>query len=73
MRLIRGWAGTAIRTEMLENASDDFDVKDCFKILREVSQTVCPTVVSMVYDVTERTVYWCEKRNWDHMQKFDFC
>ena len=51
--------------EMLKNASEDFDVKDCFEVLRAVSQEVCPTVVSMVYDVNERTVCWCEDRNWD--------
>ncbi|MBP5166375.1 MAG: hypothetical protein ILP09_03870 [Oscillospiraceae bacterium] len=50
---------------MLRNASDDFDVKDCFEVLRAASQEVCPTVVSMVFDVTERTVYWCENRKWD--------
>jgi hypothetical protein len=51
--------------DMLDNATDDFDVEDCFDVLKAVSQEVCPTVVSMVYDVTERTVYWCENRDWD--------
>ena len=50
-------------------ASDDFDVKDCFAILKKVSQEVCPTVVSMVFDVTEMKVYWCEKRQWDNIQE----
>lgn len=51
-------------TKMLQEASDDFDVKDCFKILEAVSQVVCPTVVSMVFDVTDMKVYWCENRNY---------
>lgn len=52
---------------MLNDSSDGFDVGECFEILRAVSQEVCPTVVSMVYDVTERTVYWCEDRRWDNV------
>ncbi|MBO4339475.1 MAG: hypothetical protein J5877_06130 [Clostridia bacterium] len=55
--------------EMLRNASDDFDVKDCFEVLKAVSQTVCPTVVSMVYDVGERKVYWCENRDYDNISE----
>jgi len=55
--------------EMLEAAGDDFDVNDCFGILREVSQTVCPTVVSMVFDVSENTVWWCENRQWERIEK----
>ena len=53
---------------LLQNASDDFDVRDCFAVLQAVAQEVCPTVVSMVFDVDERTVYWCEKRDWDNIQ-----
>ena len=60
-----GWDRYHTAEEMLEKASDDFDVEDCFELLRTVSQEVCPTVVSMVYDVTDRTVYWCENRDWD--------
>ena len=60
-----GWDRYHIAKDMLEKATDDFDVEDCFKILKAVSQEVCPTVVSMVYDLTERTVYWCENRDWD--------
>lgn len=60
-----GWDRYRKADEMLKNASDSFDVKDCFEILKTVSQTVCPTVVSMVYDVTERKVYWCENRQYD--------
>ncbi len=51
---------------LLKNASDDFDVDNCFEILKEVSQIVCPTVVSMVFDVDENTVYWCENREWNN-------
>lgn len=60
-------------TQMLKNASDDFDAADCFEILKKTAQTVCPTVVSMVYDVTDRVVYWCEHRNWSDIksQKFE--
>ncbi|MBR4762310.1 MAG: hypothetical protein IK086_06705, partial [Clostridia bacterium] len=50
-------------------AADDFDVKDCFGVLKAVSQEVCPTVVSMVYDVGEKTVYWCENRNWSDIKE----
>ena len=53
---------------MLREASENFDVADCFAVLRAVAQTVCPTVVSMVFDVRERTVYWCEDRNWDNIR-----
>ena len=45
-----GWDRYHTAKEMLEQASDDFDVKDCFAILRKVSQEVCPTVVSKVFD-----------------------
>lgn len=57
-------------TEMLETANDDFDVKDCFNVLKEVAQTVCPTVVSMVYDVTNKKVYWCENRKFDSINEY---
>ncbi|MBR0104716.1 MAG: hypothetical protein IJM06_03835 [Firmicutes bacterium] len=60
-----GWDRYKKAESMLEGAAEDFDVKDCFEILKAVSQEVCPTVVSMVYDVGEKTVYWCENRNWD--------
>lgn len=60
-----GWDRYKKAEEMLENAKDDFDVKDCFDVLKEVSQTVCPTVVSMVFDINEKTVYWCKNRNYE--------
>jgi len=63
-----GWDRYNKADEMLKNASDGFDVKDCFEVLKAVSQTVCPTVVSMVYDVTDRTVYWCENREYDKIK-----
>ena len=64
-----GWDRYNTAREMLEKASDDFDVKDSFAILKKVSQIVCPTVISMVFDVTEMKVYWCEKRQWDNIQE----
>ena len=53
---------------MLQSAPDDFGVKDCFSVLRAVSQEVCPTVVSMVFDVRNRIVHWCENRKWDSIR-----
>ena len=67
-----GWDRYHIASSMLENASDDFDVKDCFEILKAVSQNVCPTAVSMVFDVTDMKVYWCEQRKWDRIQEQAF-
>ena len=63
-----GWDRYHTAERMLQGASDKFDVQDCFEILKAVSQEVCPTVVSMVYDVAERTVYWCENRNWEQIE-----
>ena len=57
---------------MLAAATDEFDVDDCFCVLKEVSQTVCPTVISMVYDVTEKTVYWCYDRNYSRVESKRF-
>ena len=67
-----GWDRYLKAEEMLRDASNDFDVEDCFTVLKEVSQTVCPTVVSMVYDVTDRTVYWCENREWESRKEKKF-
>ena len=64
-----GWDRYHKAEEMLQKASDDFDTEDCFRILKAVSQEVCPTVVSMVFDVSEMTVYWCENREWNKVQK----
>ena len=68
-----GWDRYHTAEEMLKNANTDFDVEDCFKVLMAVAQTECPTVVSMVYDVSSRTVYWCENREWDKVRKHAFC
>ena len=50
--------------ELLRAAPDTFGVSDAFAVLRAVAQQVCPTCVSMVFDVTERKVYWCEQQDW---------
>ena len=52
---------------MLDN--DDFDVSDCLEVLKSTAQTVCPTVVSMVFDVSENRVHWCENRDLDMMKE----
>lgn len=67
-----GWDRYHTAEKMLAQASDDFDATDCFAILRAVSQEVCPTVVSMVYDVTENKVYWCENRQWNRVHEKTF-
>ncbi|MBQ4239829.1 MAG: hypothetical protein II672_01810, partial [Oscillospiraceae bacterium] len=67
-----GWDRYNTAESMLSGSSHVFDVDDCFEILRKVSQEVCPTVVSMVYDVTEKTVYWCKDRNWAVIEKHSF-
>ncbi len=54
---------------MLKNAAEDFDVEDGFAVLRSVAQEVCPTVVSMIYDVRARTVSWCENRDWENVRR----
>lgn len=54
---------------MLREADASFGVGDCFRVLRAVSQTECPTVVSMVFDVNERTVHWCLNREWDRIER----
>ena len=59
-----GWDRYHVAESMIQDASDDFDVDDCFDILKTVAQDVCPTVVSMVFDVTDRKVYWCENKDW---------
>jgi len=64
-----GWDRYNIAVRMLDSADDAFDVSDCFEILKATAQTVCPTVVSMVFDVTEGIVYWCENRNYNQIEK----
>ncbi len=63
-----GWDRYQKAEAMLKDAPEDFDVPDAFAVLRETSQEVCPTVVSMVFDVGERTVFWCENRAWDSIR-----
>ena len=53
---------------MLKNADKNFNVDNMFEILKATSQEVCPTVVSMVFDVLENTIYWCENREWNKIQ-----
>lgn len=67
-----GWDRYQEALTRLEGASEDFSVEDCFALLKATSQEVCPTVVSMVYDVTERKVYWCENRDWEHRKQVSF-
>ncbi len=67
-----GWDRYQKATELLNEASDDFSVPDCFDLLKAVSQTFCPTVVSMVYDMTEKTIYWCENRQWNTIEQKTF-
>ena len=57
-------------TEMLEAGYCDLDVQGCLEILKRASQTACPTVVSMVFDVEENTVYWCERMQWDEVTRY---
>lgn len=64
-----GWDRYQTAVNMLEEAEDDFDVADCFEILKATSQEVCPTVVSMVLDASENMVYWCENRDWNHIHQ----
>jgi len=63
-----GWDRYHTAEAMLEEASDDFDVNDCFEVLKAVAQEVCPTVVTMVFDVGAREVFWCENREWDKIR-----
>ena len=65
-----GWDRYQKAEGLLKDAADDFDVSDCFTVLRAVSQEICPTVVSMVFDVRERTVYWCENRKWEEIRSY---
>ena len=64
-----GWDRYNKAVEMLENKNEDFDVSDCFEILRQTAQTICPTVVSIVFDAADNMVYWCENREWSKIQK----
>ena len=55
------------------NSRGDFvGMPTCWPFLKAVSQEVCPTVVSMVFDVGECTVYWCENRQWEQIHRKQF-
>ena len=64
-----GWNRYTKAVELLEAKDEDFDVADCFEVLKQTAQTVCPTVVSMVFDAADNTVYWCEKQEWNNIRK----
>ena len=64
-----GWDRYQKAVEMLENKDAEFGVSDCFEILKQTSQTICPTVVSMVFDIADSMVYWCENREWNKVEK----
>ena len=59
--------------ELLSKVTETFDVKECFETLKACSQEECPTVVSMVFDINEMKVYWCENRQWDKIESKEFC
>ena len=67
-----GWDRYQTAESMLNELREDFGADECFDVLKAVSQEVCPTIVSMVYDVTDRTVYWCEDRNWTDIKHHSF-
>lgn len=64
-----GWDRYNKAVEMLERANDNFSVEDCFAILKATAQTICPTVVSMVFDVSQNIIYWCENQNWSKIEQ----
>lgn len=64
-----GWDRYHKAVEMLENKNEDFDVTDCFEILKQTAQTTCPTAVSMVFDIADNMVYWCKNREWNKIEK----
>ena len=66
-----GWDRYRKAEAMLERAGENFGPEDCFAVLKAVSQEVCPTVVSMVFDVGEKRVYWCENRAWDQVRSVE--
>lgn len=54
---------------MLDEANEDFGVEEAFAILEGTAQEICPTVVSMVFDVDANKVYWCENREWKNRKE----
>lgn len=67
-----GWDRYVKAKKMLEEAGGNISVGYCFEVLKSVAQEICPTVVSMVFDVTEMKVYWCENRNWNDIRTHSF-
>ena len=67
-----GWDRYQTAEKMMKGFKDKFDVTDCFSVLKATSQTVCPTVVSMVFDVQDKTVFWCEAREYDKIHTCSF-
>lgn len=67
-----GWDRYQKAEAMVREAGDHFDEKDCFEVLKACAQEACPTVVSMVYDVTGKTVSWCENRKWTEVRTVRF-
>lgn len=67
-----GWDRYQTASKTLAEAGDDFNVEDCFALLKSVSQEACPTVVSMVFDVGEGAVYWCMERKWEQIEQYRF-
>ena len=58
-----------LANELLNKTDDNFDVSDLFEVLNKVSQIICPTVVSMVYDANDNKVYWCLDRKYNDMKQ----
>lgn len=58
--------------EILDNSNVDFDYIDGMNLLKEVSQNVCPTVVSLIYDATNNCAYWCLNQNYNDIQNMKF-
>lgn len=57
-----------IALSMLNKFTINFNIDNMFEILKATSQKVCPTVVSMVFDVSENNVYWCTNCEWNKIQ-----
>ena len=68
-----GWDRYQRACAMIGEAGHDFGVDECLEVLRAVAQEACPTRVSMVFDVGERCVHWCEDRQFDQMRTARLC
>ena len=67
-----GYERYELANKLLEEASEDFDVEDCFKVLVAVQNKLIKTLVSIVYDASENKVYWCENCNLENIQTCKF-